>query len=174
MRIVAARSAALIALLLVVGCTPTVRQVKVDPSRLPAVVTKARVACPYHVGEVLDARSSGERSGRLGTNVYSFPDAAQVLRRQLQDAGISQTGGARVDISILHLYIEQNTASRVPVAVYSLGIGGRSPMIVRAQPAGVNWTAGDDAAYSSFALAMQGAMDQVVQRLNEACGQTIP
>ena len=153
------------------GCAaPKVHQVRMDGARVAPLPVSLRVACAYRLDGVEDARETDTAAGGLGTHAFTFPDAADVLRGQLREVGVSEHEGTPVRVRILHLYLAQNTVTKVPVAVYQLRIGDDTPVLLRAQPTSGNWAGTQNEAYRAYAAAMQEAMRQVVVQLNAGCG----
>lgn len=157
-------------ILLLAGCTTTVHHVRMDTARLSASLAQDRkVACAYRIGRLEDARSSRVTAGGLGIHAFDFPDVIQVLRTQLGAAGLSEAGGAAVDIRVLHLYLSQSGPTKVPVAVYQVRIDQAPAWLVRSQPASSNWLGSENEAYRAYRAAMDGAMSRVLDYLDAHC-----
>ena len=120
-------------------------------------------------GRLEDARSSRVNAGGLGIHAFDFPDVIQVLRTQLGAAGLSEAGGAAVDIRVLHLYLSQSGPTKVPVAVYQVRIDQAPARLVRSQPASSNWLGSENEAYRAYRAAMDGAMSRVLDYLDAHC-----
>ncbi|HPM57939.1 MAG TPA: hypothetical protein PK227_12490, partial [Thermomonas sp.] len=91
------------------GCAaPKVHQVRMDSARVAPLPVSLRVACAYRLDGVEDARETVTAAGGLGTHAFAFPDAADVVRGQLHEVGVSEHEGTPVRVRILHLYLTQN------------------------------------------------------------------
>jgi hypothetical protein len=172
-----ARSVALGALLAVAlgGCTAHVNKVTMDTARLGAPAAYARpvpLACAYRLREVVDARSSGDRAGGLGSHMFVFDDAASVVRGQLSAAGLgtAEGEGAAVTVRIVQLYLGQSNGTKIPVAVYDVDIAGQPRFLVRSQQATMNWNSSENEAYAAYSRALADANQKLVLRLNAGCG----
>ena len=153
------------------GCATTVHRVAVDPARL-AVPVAARLACEYRLHDVVDARSSSERSGGLGKHLFLFDDVPGVVRQEFDKAGFGvQSHGPSVDVRILQFYLAQNTITKVPVAVYEVRVDGGAPFLVRSQKTSMNWNGTENEAYQAYAAVLADAARQVVARLNNGCAK---
>ena len=151
------------------GCAVKVHRVVVDPARL-AVPVMAKLACGYRLHEVVDARSSSERSSGLGKHLFLFDDVPGVVRQQLENAGLAgQSDGPAVDVRVLQFYLAQNTITKIPVAVYEVRVDGGAPFMVRSQKASMNWNGTENEAYQAYASVLADAAGQVVIRLNKGC-----
>lgn len=162
-------------LLPLAGCATTVIHERVDAQRLAAAPAAAMrgpaLRCAYRLDGVADAREASQ-SGGLGRKAFEFPDAAEVVRRQLTEAGFAgvDAGGIPgVQVKIRQLYLTQNTITKVPVAVYEVTVSTGERFVVRAQPASMNWAGSIDEAYAAYRTAMHDANRQTVERLNAAC-----
>lgn len=155
------------------GCAPTLHRVTVDPARVVGA-THAQVACAYRLGEVVDARPGAGGVGRLGTGLFELADAAEAVRRNFIAAGLVADSGAGdgtpVQVRILQLYVSQNTITKVPVAVYEIGVEGHAPFRLRSQKASLNWNGSSNEALDAYAAALGDATAQTVARLNAMCG----
>lgn len=165
------RVVVLAALALLAGCTAKVHRVQLDPARL-AGGTQVSVSCAYRMGEVADARPSTGNAGGLGKHFFLLEDAAGMVRQRLQGIGVSiepTAPGERVDVRLLHLYMAQNTISKVPVMVLSVSVAGGPAVLVRSQKASMNWNGSEDEAYASYTRMFDDAMGQVAVALNKQC-----
>jgi len=174
------RLACLTVALVLGGCSMKVVRVDVDPARLPpppaASKTAMRLACPYRLAEVIDARPGGE-SGGLGVHAFRFGDVAGIVRAQLKVAGLSEASdpsaatGSKVDLRIMQLYLAQNLTTKVPVAVYEVAINDGAAFVVRSQKASLNWNGTEDEAYAAYARVLADVNQQLVNQLNARCSQ---
>lgn len=174
------RLACLSIALLLAGCSTKVVRVDADPARLAATpsASKAavRLACPYRLADVVDARPGGE-SGGLGVHAFRFSDVAGIVRSQLQDAGLnkaddpSAAGTPAVDLRVRQLYLSQNLGTKIPVAVYEVAIDGGPAFVVRSQKATMNWNGTRDEAYAAYARVLADVNQQLLRQLNARCAQ---
>jgi hypothetical protein len=168
-------SLAAMLLALLAGCTSKIVRVDMDATRLapPAVGAEAIVLmCDYRLGDVVDARADGGEAGGLSANAFRFPDAADVVRKQLLDAGLSADAaapGPAVVVHIVQLYLAQNLETKIPVAVYRVAIGDEPDFVLRAQKASLNWNGTMNEAYAAYARTMADVNRQLVARLNTRC-----
>ncbi|GAB3359605.1 hypothetical protein [Lysobacter tyrosinilyticus] len=172
------RAAALLAPLLLAACHGKVVRVDMDAARLAAPPTSARnavrLACPYQLQEVTDARTGGGESGGLGWHAFKFSDAAQAIRSQLLASGLSDAGNdtgdaPAVNVRIAQLYLAQNLTTKIPVAVYKVDVGGAPEFVVRSQSASMNWNGTQNEAYAAFARVLADVNQQLVHELNDRC-----
>jgi hypothetical protein len=175
MRTAARTTLALAALFLVTGCAMKVHRVALDPARLVGQ-PQAKLQCPYRMGEVVDARPSTGRAGGLGKHLFLIEDAAALVRGKLEGIGISADApattpaGDPVDVRLMHLYLTQNTITKVPVLVLSVTVAGEPAFLLRSQKASMNWNGTEDEAYASFSRMFDDAMGQLAGKLNKRCG----
>lgn len=129
-----------------------------------------RLQCAYRLADVVDLRGT-EEAGVLVDRRFLLADAADVLKGQLASAGWSRDAAApAVTVEIHHLYLTNRNTTRVPIAAYRLRVGNRAPIIIRAQPARLNfWGITDESGYESLAEAMQQANTQMIAQLNQTC-----
>jgi len=172
------RATALLLPLLLAACNAKVVRVDMDTTRLvaPPVAAKhaVRLACPYRLQEVADARGGDGESGGLGWHAFKFSDAAQTIRSQLLAAGLSDAandaGNApTVNVRIAQLYLAQNQITKIPVAVYKVDVGGAPEFVVRSQTATMNWNGTQDEAYAAYARVLADVNQQLVRELNSRC-----
>lgn len=174
------RLACLSLALLLTGCSTKVVRVHADPARLAAPPatskTAVRLACPYRLADVIDARPGGE-SGGLGVHAFRFSDVAGIVRSQLQGAGLasaedpSTAGAPAVDLRVMQLYLSQNLGTKIPVAVYEVTIADGPAFVVRSQKATMNWNGTQDEAYAAYARVLADVNQQLLRQLNARCTQ---
>lgn len=174
------RLACLSLALLLTACSTKVVRVDADPARLaaPPAASKAavRLACPYRLADVVDARPGGE-SGGLGVHAFRFGDVAGIVRSQLQDAGLhaaenpSSVGAPAVDLRVLQLYLSQNLGTKIPVAVYEVAIDDGPAFVLRSQKATMNWNGSQDEAYAAYARVLADVNQQLLRQLNARCAR---
>jgi len=172
------RAAALLVPLLLAACNGKVVRVDMDTTRLAAPPVSAkravRLACPYRLQEVADARTGGGESGGLGWHAFKFSDAAQTIRSQLLAAGLSGAANntnpaPTVNVHIVQLYLTQNLTTKIPVVVYKVGVDGAPEFVVRSQTASLNWNGSQDEAYAAYARVLADVNQQLVRELNNRC-----
>ncbi len=162
-----------VALVLLAGCTPKVVRVDMDAARLTAAPVP-RLACPYRLDQVIDARPEGEQAGGLSLRAFRFADAPGVMRRQLAPAGFVDAGDGSatgVNVRLMQLYLAQNQVTKIPVAVYQVTIGADAPIVLRSQKASMNWNGTENEAYAAYALAIADVNQQMVKALNLRCSR---
>jgi len=158
-----------VAMLLLSACTMKVNRVQMDSSRLVGT-SKAKVACSFRQGEVVDARPSTGRAGGLGRHLFLVEDASDIVRDRMAVAGISADGeGTVVDVSLLHMYMTQNLGTKVPVVVVSAAVGRKPAVTLRSQKASMNWNGTEEEAYRAYSRAFDDVMAQLVAQLNSEC-----
>lgn len=164
------RSALAALVLGLAGCTMTVENVDLDASRL-VISSAKRLECPRPLVEVVDARPEHEGSGGLGERWFRFEDAAAVVRRSLLEAGFTDAGATTdgVRVRIMRLYMAQHHVTKIPVAVYEVTPGTAAPFLIRSQPANMNWNGTENEAYAGYSRAIEGANQQLIERLNADC-----
>ncbi len=143
-----------------------------DTSRIAAPAAAiARLACPYGLRDVVDARTAGERAGGIGYKMFRFDDAPKLVREQLASAGFATADTARdaVTVRILKLYLAQNNVTKVPVVVYDVQVDRQPSFLVRSQLPTMNWANTSDEAYNAYARAFQDANAKLVAKLNAQC-----
>lgn len=144
-----------------------------DPSRLVGTGDpQPKLACTYGLQDVVDARTSGDRVGGLGINMFVFDDAVGLVRRQLASAGFSAANAQQPDsvtIRILKIYMAQNNITKIPVVVYEVHVDQQSPFLIRSQLASMNWVGSQNEAYDAYARAFHDADAKLVGKLNEQC-----
>ncbi|KAB8191374.1 hypothetical protein FKV24_007920 [Lysobacter maris] len=165
---------ALVSTALLVACSMKVVRVDMDPARLAVSSSPeetAGLACDYRLGEVVDARPAGARSGGLGPHAFSFVDAADTVRSQLVQAGLSETETASppVSVRIAQLYLAQNLGTKVPVAVYQVSVADEPAFVVRSQAMSMNWNGSQDEAYRAYAQVLADVNQRLLQQLNARC-----
>lgn len=162
--------AAAAAMVLASGCGMKVHRVQMDPARLVARPHTA-LACAYRLDQVVDARPSTGRAGGLGRHLFLVEDAGDLLRKRLEAIGLSSaaTHGDAVDAELLHLYMTQNTISKVPVLVVRVTVRGAAPLLLRSQRTSMNWNGTEDEAYRAFAAMFDDVSAQLVIALNDRC-----
>ncbi|HEY5970419.1 MAG TPA: hypothetical protein VIT22_00365 [Pseudoxanthomonas sp.] len=155
---------------LLCGCATQVHRVALDPARLVAQ-PQAKLQCPYRLGEVIDARPSTGRAGGLGKHLFLVEDAAALVRGKLEGIGVSAAApaGDQVDVRLVHLYLTQNTITKVPVLVLGVTVAGEPAFLLRSQKASMNWNGTEEEAYASFSRMFDDAMAQLVGKLNARC-----
>jgi hypothetical protein len=151
------------------GCAPTT--VRMDATRLQATPPPGqRLACPYRLGALTDARPANGSAGSVGGKAFELPDAMAVVRHQLEAAGLETDGQGRpVDIRLMQLYLSQNTITLVPVVVYEATVAGRPPVVIRGQPTSMNDWGSANEAMGAYAAALRSANTKLVTALNMAC-----
>jgi hypothetical protein len=167
------------ATLLLAGCDRQVERVTMDTDRLVAPtgdvpVPIVKLACPYHIKDVIDARSDGDRVGGLGYRMFVLDDAPGLVRRQLLAMGLSATdapGSAQVSVRILKFYLASNGVTKIPVVVFEVRIDQEPPFLIRSQRATVNWANTESEEYTAYARAFQDANAQLGNRLAQRCGK---
>ena len=173
-----ATGVALLFPLLLAGCSSKVVRVEMDSARLAAPAPQARravrLACPYRLLDVVDARPGEGESGGLGRHAFRFSDAAATVRGQLIAAGLADAsvdGGdaPAVSVRIVQLYLAQNQITKIPVAVYQVGVAGAPQFVIRSQKATMNWNGSQDEAYAAYARVLGDVNQQLVQALNARC-----
>jgi len=167
---VAVRWTLCLAMLLPCACAMKVHKVALDPTRLVAR-PQAKLLCPYRMGQVVDARPTTGRAGGLGKHLFLVEDAAALVRSKLEGIGIAAAAqaGDPVDARLMHLYLAQNTITKVPVLVLSVTVAGEPAFLLRSQKASMNWNGSEDEAYASFSQMFDDAMGQLVGKLNARC-----
>lgn len=172
------RAFALLVPLLLAACHGKVVRVDMDATRLatPPLPAKhtLRLACPYRLQDVTDARTGDGESGGLGWHAFKFSDAAQTIRSQLLAAGLSDAANdagpaPTVDVRIVQLYLAQNLTTKIPVAVYKVGVGDAPEFVVRSQTASMNWNGSQDEAYAAYARVLVDVNHQLLRELNNRC-----
>jgi hypothetical protein len=157
------------------GCTTKVVRVDMDAARLSPRAAQAEhvvLMCDYRLGGVADDRADGTEAGGLNANAFKFADAADVVRRQLLHAGLSEdpaVQGPGVEVHIVQLYLTQNLETKVPVAVYRVRIGDEPAFVLRSQKASLNWNGTQGEAYAAYGRVMADVNLQLVAQLNRRC-----
>ena len=82
------------------------------------------------------------------------------------DAGATTDG---VRVRIMRLYMAQHHVTKIPVAVYEVTPGTAAPFLIRSQPANMNWNGTENEAYAGYSRAIEGANQQLIERLNADC-----
>ena len=161
-----------LAVFALMGCTPTVHRVEMDPGRVVGKLD-VRLACAYSLQGVVDARAAGDRVGGLGSNMFVLDDPAGLVRRQLTAAGMHgpEAAGRPVEVRILQLYLAQNHGTKIPVVVYEVALTGQPVLRIRSQKPTMNWNSSEDEAYGAYSLGLADATSQMVERLNRECGR---
>lgn len=145
------------------------RKVTVDPARLH-LDAKTALRCPYRLKEVVDARPAGNSSGHMGTSAFEIADPVGIVRDELRTLGLTEAAqGPDVSVRLMQLYFATNRVTKVPVVVYEATLAGHAPMIVRGQPASINWWGSDSEATSALGVALREANRRLVSNLNSAC-----
>jgi len=164
---------ALAALLLpmALGGCKTMSKVPLDAERLSKTeAPKARLACPYRLGALVDARPAGASVGSLGWKAFTVSDPIAVVRDQLAVAGLRADGqGVAVDVRLMQFYLTHNTITLVPVVVYEVTIAGHKPVVVRGSPASMNDWGSDNEATKAYMAALRLANAKLITSLNAAC-----
>ena len=157
-------------LALLCGCAVKVHRVALDPARLVGQ-PQAKLSCPYRLGKVVDARPSTGRAGGLGKHLFLVEDAAALVSGKLEGIGVSAASpaGDPVDVRLLHLYLTQNTVTKVPVLVMGVTVADEPEFLLRSQKASMNWNASEDEAYESFSGMFDDTLAQLVGKLNARC-----
>lgn len=160
-----------LALALLCGCAVKVHRVALDPARLVGQ-PQAKLSCPYRLGEVVDARPSTGRAGGLGKHLFLIEDAAALVSGKLEGIGVSAAApaGDPVDVRLLHLYLTQNTITKVPVLVMGVTVADEPEFLLRSQKTSMNWNGTEEEAYGSFSRMFDDTMAQLVGKLNARCG----
>ena len=140
-----------------------------DSARLVGQL-QARVACAYQQGEVVDARPSTGHAGGLSRHLFLVNDATRIVRDRMAAAGIAaEGGGGVVDVRLLHMYMAQNHATKIPMLVLDVSVDREPSFMLRSQRPSANWNGSEDEAYRAYAWVFDDAMSQLVARLNARC-----
>lgn len=155
-----------------VACSVKIKRETMDPGRLEGPPT-ARLACPHHLGDVVDARPDGGNVGGLSAHLFTFEDAAGVVRRQLLSSGFSESAdaGSSVGVRIVRFYMEGSHYTKIPVVVYEVRVDAQPAFIVRSQKASMNWNGTRNEAYEAYGEAIRDANRQLIGRLNASCSR---
>lgn len=153
------------------ACTPKVIRVEMDTARVVAPST-LKLACPYRLEQITDARPEGDQAGGLGLRAFHFADAVGVMRRQLGPAGFVDDAPTPVRIRLVQLYLAQSHVTKIPVAVYQMTVGEEAPVVLRSQKASMNWNGTENEAYAAYALAIADVNRQMIQALNLRCSRS--
>ncbi len=156
---------------IVSGCSTKVVRVEMHADRLDVPVA-SQLACGYRLGDVQDARADKGQVGGLDAHAFRFENPERVVREQLDVAGWADAGASRmptVDVQIKHLYLTQNTISKVPVVVYQVAVADGPPFVVRSQKPSMNWNGTQNEAYKAYSRALADANEQLIRHLNSRC-----
>lgn len=158
--------AALAVVALLGGCATRLDRADI---RHVSTATTQRLACPFRLAQVVDARSSKE-AGMLGGNAFSFSDITTSIREALQVLGWSTAVDAPgVTVTIQKLYLGGQNASRMGVAAFSVQTDGQPAFVVRGQAAEMNWIGSEASAQGVLSEAVDEARSQLASTLNRSC-----
>lgn len=172
MRAVLYRSTITAVILSLSGCNTQAHLVRVDPKRLDSPESVPALRCAYRLADVVDARPNGDHAGGLGRHQLMLDDARTMIKAQLSKAGLreqSVPAAPNVTVQLKRLYLTQSATSKVPIAVYSVGIDDQSPFLLRTSESSINWANTQNEAYEALSQVLHAANVQLIAALNARC-----